>query len=187
MSTALQKNIGAILSVAPGGTLTPIAGIVATSTGNAGTTNIYRGATIDRLAMSRRHLSAKLAYIFNAVLGSSTGNAPANYTVTPGVQDSADGITWADYSTDDAILQAQLAAETRFVGGASASSASSTGTPAVGEAYAKSINVDLTRARRYIRGSMVATVGSSATGTFTPGVSALAAWIFGGADVVPAT
>jgi hypothetical protein len=179
MSVALQRDIGAFLAVAAGGRLGT--GLVATSTGNSGTTNIYRGATHDRLSVTRRYLSAKLVITGLQIHGSATGAQPS-YTVTPAVQDSADGVTWTDYTGDGDSPTAQ----TRYVGGSSAASASSTGTPALGEQAVFSLDVNLSRARRYIRASATAVVGSSSTATQAPSLALDAAWVFGGADTVPA-
>lgn len=189
MSVATQRDIGPLLALAPGGALGYINTtnhiIKATSTGDAaGTANVYRGPSVDRLLHARRYLSAKLSISVNAVLGSSTGGATASYAVTPWIQDSADALTWADYATDD---PSYAVGTTVYVDGVSASSASSTGTPLAGQARSIGLDIDLSRARRYIRPAATITVASTSTGSGEPGLTALCTWIFSGADAVPAT
>ena len=157
----LQRDIGAIIAGHFG-----LANVTITSDTTSDNDPQY-GPSIDRLNLGRRYLSCKVLVPFQAAV--SNGKKAS---VSAGIQDSGDGSSWADYSTDTEPGATVL--------GTSATSASSTG----GNSAAYH-NVDLTRARRYIR--MKATADLSASSSSNNNVALAGVVVFAGAEAVPAT
>lgn len=126
--------------------------------GGTGDNTAVTGTSIDRAAIGNP-LCAEVAVLYSATLA-----ATKTLTLkTVKIEDSADGSTWADYATfDDAVVA------TGATGGST-------------EAGAAAYKVNLSGARRYVRVDF--TPDLSATGTDT--ASAVAAWVFGGFDVLP--
>src|SRR5262245_16616526 len=141
MNTPGQLNIGAYLAEAPG---LRAATVLATSTA-AGIGNgvALLGITVDRLGMARRYLSAK-AEVLASAGRESTGLK--TITLAMNVQDSADGTSWTDYSTDTVPTAVVIGGTSTAAGGSGVGGNLSSGPNAC-----ISQMVNLRRARRYIR------------------------------------
>lgn len=171
MSTPRQFNVGAFLAEAPGlRAVTVLATSTAAANGNGLAQN---GITIDRRALTRRYLSAKAQVLVSAVR-ESTGLE--TITVALKAQDSADGTSWTDYSTDTEPAALVLGATSTAAGGTNLSS---------GPNGTQAQSVNLLRARQFIR--MVATPTHGATSSGADQVTVAGIWTFGGADFNPAS
>lgn len=161
MSISREYNVGAYLAAQMGLTSTTIASDTSSDA------DAQFGTSIDRTAHTRRYASAKLVFC-NVI---AVTNAKT-LSVQPGVQDSADGSSWADYSTADWPSATVI--------GSTTTSASSTG----GDRTV-TIDVNLVRARRYVRAKVTHDFSASSSAGNT--VTSQAAWVWGGADVVAAS
>jgi hypothetical protein len=115
------------------------------------------GTSVDRLALSRHYYSAK-AIVVGKFIGSSTAQTAI---LIPTVQHSSDGTSWESHTTGAGVTF--------------------TGTTEDGEVE---VDVNLIGARRYVRISLPApTFSDCSSGSYFDGS---AAFIFGGADELPA-
>ncbi len=152
----VARDIGAFVTGALG--LTP-----AVITAGAGDDGVeVDGPAVDRLALGRHYLSAKLIVAFEAVLAEGETLSIAANAQDDSQSDFAG--TPADYG--DAFANAVVA-----TGGTGGST----------ERGTVELPIDLSSARQFIR--VQATADLSAVGTDTVAIAAI--WVFGGADELP--
>ena len=142
--------------------LQPAGSIVntAVTAGGTGDTTAINGATIDRVTLGERFSSAMLVISARATMASGE-----TLKVTAKFQDSANDSDWTDYG--DALA---LTTIVTAIGGA-----------ATAKAGHLKLGVDLTSARRYVRG--VVQPDLSRAGTDTATIAAVV--ILGGASSTP--
>ena len=150
----LLRDVGSL------GSLLRLSATSAATAGGAGDATTTTGATIDRMgfASAGMPMTAAVAIAYDATL--ATGK-----TLSFGyaVQDSADGVTWADYQTGTYAAVAT---------GATAASV------AAGQ---MEIGVNLTSARRYVRFNYATDLSATQTDTAV----ARAVGFFAGSDRLP--
>lgn len=155
MNVALQHNVAAL------GALKRLSAAASATAAGAGDSSTTTGATIDRMGFGSGSMPMNLDF---AVLWEATLATGKTLSVGYAVQDSPDGANWSDYATGTYAAVAT---------GSTAASA------LAGETE---VSVDLSSARRYVRGNFA--LDLSATGTDT--AVARAAGFFAGFDRLPA-
>lgn len=172
----VQRDVGSEVALWSGGSVTAFC---STSTAVEGVAQT--GNTLDRLGLTRRYLSVKVGVVARGERGTATSYAHSVRGVV-GLQDSADGTNWTDFSTG---LWGSGSGGNIYNTASTPAASTSTSTSWAAAFDAK---FDLGRARRYIRPVFTGTVvgGSSAAGpdTLAAGAFVLA---LGGAEILPTT